>query len=57
MKRLLYRRPAIHKKKLPSKGSIIRKNKLFTEDLLLFHKFTAIQTVDSIKEQTLVNDL
>lgn len=57
MKRLLYRRPAIHKKILPSKGSIMRKNKLFTEDLLLLHKYTAIQTVDSIKEQTLVNDL
>lgn len=57
MKRFLYRRPGIHKKILPSKGSIMRKNKPFTEDLQLLHKFTAIQKVDRMKEQTLVNDL
>lgn len=55
----MYRRPNIHKGNAAIKRLHNEKKKPFTEDLhsLYIYKFTAIQKVDGIKEQTLVNDL
>lgn len=55
---IVYRRPNIHKEMLPSKGYIMKKKNLSQKFYIYFiYKFTAIQKVDGIKEQTLVNDL
>lgn len=54
----MYRRPNIHKEMLPSKGYIMKKKNLSQKIYIYYiYKFTAIQKVDGIKEQTLVNDL
>lgn len=43
---------------LPSKGYIMKKKNLSQKFFIYFiYKFTAIQKVDGIKEQTFVNDL